>query len=118
MLNHNILIFASKDTSGNTVPLSFTFNNNITGSGTPYQASEFEATGVQESVKWTVNEYPGGGGTSGALDEILESGNRSQFDTWQFFKVIGLRGTVGKVLITNEDSTNTGTISTAFLRIV
>jgi len=119
MINHDILIFASLDASGDNVPLSFTFNNSIAAlTGTPYKAGEFTTAGIQESVKWTVNEYPGTGGTSGALDEILESGNKTQYDAWQFFKVIGLRGTVGKVLITNEDGADAGSISTAYLRLV
>jgi len=119
MINHDILIFASLDASGNNVPLYFQWNNSISAiSRTPYNATEFAATGVKESVKWLVNEYPGTGGASGSLDEILESGNITQSTNWQFFKVIGLRGTVGKILFFNQDSTDAGTISTAYLRLV
>jgi len=119
MLNHDILIFATLDASGNNVPLYFEWNNSIAGiSRSPYNATEFSATGVKESVKWTVNEYPGTGGASGSLDEILESGNRTNYTTWQFFKLIGMRGTVGKILITNSDGSNAGTVSSAYLRLV
>jgi len=119
MLNHDILIFATLDASGNNVPLYFEWNNSIAGiSRSPYNATEFAATGVKESVKWTVNEYPGSGGISGSLDEILESGNRTNYTTWQFFKLIGMRGTVGKILITNSDGANAGTVSSAYLRLV
>ena len=119
MINHDILIFACLDASGNNVGLSFAFTNSIANlTGTPYKATEFQSTGVQETEKWNVNEYPGTGGTSGALDEILESGTITQRSAWQFFKVIGLRGTVGKVLITNEEASDAGTISTAYLRLV
>jgi len=119
MITHDILIFASLDASGNNVPLYFQWNNSIAALlGTPYNAPEFAGTGVKESVKWLVNEYPGTGGTSGALDEILESGNITQSTNWQFFKLIGLRGTVGKILFYNQDGSNAGTISTAFLRLV
>ena len=119
MFNHDILIVASMDASGNNVPLSFKFENSIAAiSRTPYNAAEFSSIGIKESVAWTVNEYPGTGGSSGALDEILFSGNRTQYAEWQFYKVIGLRGTVGRLGITNEDGANAGTISTAFLRLV
>jgi len=119
MINHDILIFASLDASGNNVPLYFQWNNSIAAiSRTPYNATEFAATGVKESVKWLVNEYPGTGGASGSLDEILESGNITQSTNWQFFKLIGLRGTVGKILFFNQDSSDAGTISTAYLRLV
>jgi len=119
MVNHEILIFASIDTSGNNVPLYFEWNNSIDAiERTPYNATEFLTTGIKESVKWTVNEYPGTGGASGSLDEILESGNQTQSTNWQFFKVIGMRGTVGKILITNQDGSDAGIISTAYLRLV
>jgi hypothetical protein len=120
MLNHDILIVASFDSTGNNVPLSFAFNNAIAGltSSSPYLAGPFQATGVREPVIWKVNEYPGSGGTSGALDEILYSGTVTQYDAWGFFKVIGLRGTVGKLLIANTHGSNAGAISTAYLRIV
>jgi len=119
MINHEILIFASLDASGNNVPLYFQFNNSLAAiSRTPYNATEFAATGVSEAVKWNVNEYPGGGGASGSLDEILESGNITQSTNWQFFKVIGMRGTVGKMLIYNQDSSDAGTISTAYMRLL
>ena len=119
MISHEILIFATLDASGNNVPLYFEWNNSIAAiSRTPYNATEFAATGVKESVKWRVKEYPGTGGTSGALDEILESGNQTQSTDWQFFKLIGMRGTVGKILITNQDGADAGTISSAYLRIV
>jgi len=119
MLNHEILIFGSLDASGNNVPLYFEWNNSIAGiTRSPYNAGEFTATGVKESVKWNVNEYPGTGGASGSLDDILQSGNQTQSTNWQFFKVIGLRGTVGKILISNQDSSDAGTLSTAYLRLV
>jgi len=119
MFNHDILIVASLDSSGNNVPLSFKFENSIAGiTRSPYNAGEFTTTGVKESVVWTVNEYPGTGGSSGALDEILLSGNRTNYAEWQFYKVIGLRGTVGRLGITNEDGADAGIISTAYLRLV
>ena len=119
MLNHDILIVASRDASGDNVPLSFTYENSIAGiTRTPFNASEFATTGVQGSVKWSVNEYPGTGGSSGALDEILLSGNKTQYAAWGFFKVIGLRGTVGNLGITNEDGADAGIISTAYLRLI
>lgn len=119
MLKHDILIVASMDASGDNVPLSFRFENGVAGiTSSPFTAGEFTTTGVQGSVVWTVNEYPGTGGSSGALDEILLSGDKAQFAAWGFFKVIGLRGTVGKLGITNEDGADAGVISTAYLRLV
>ena len=117
MFNHDILIVASFDASGNNVPLTFSYNNAIAALTTsPYLA--FQTTGVREPVMWKVNEYPGTGGVSGDLDEIVRTGNVTQYTTWQFFKLIGLRGTVGKLLIGNADGANAGTISTAYLRLV
>ena len=119
MLNHDILIVALRDASTDNVPLSFKFENSIAAiSSTPYNVSEFSSIGIKESVIWTVNEYPGTGGTSGALDEILRTGNTTQYVEWQFYKVIGLRGTVGRLGITNEDGANAGMISTAYLLLV
>lgn len=119
MLNHDILIFATLDASGNNVPLQFEWMNSIAGiTRSPYNAGEFTATGVQESAKWKANEYPGHGTGGGALDEILDSGNQTQTTSWQFFKLIGVRGTVGKMLITNQHGSDAGTISTAYLRLV
>jgi len=120
MLSHDILIVASLDSSGNNVPLFFAYNNGIAGvtRSSPYLAGPFQATGVRDAAIWRVNEYPGTGGTSGALDEILYSGNTTQYTSWSFFKTIGLRGTVGKLLITNADGSDAGTISTAYLRLV
>ena len=119
MLNHDTLIIASLDASGNNVSLYYEWMNAIAGiSGTPYNAGEFSAAGVREANAWTVNEYTGSGGSSGALDEILKSGDRTNYATWTFIKVIGVRGTVGKILITNTDGANAGTISTAYLRLV
>ena len=67
---------------------------------------------------WKVNEYPGTGGVSGDLDEIVRTGDVTQYTKWQFFKLIGMRGTVGKLLIINTHGSNAGTISTAYLRLV
>jgi len=118
MLNHDLLIVAVKDSSGDDIDFSVQWRNDLVGATGPYTAPIFSDDGVNTGNAWHVNEYPGSGGLSGGWDEILATGNELATETWKFYKVIGLRGTLGQVYLYNGDGSDTGIISTAYLRLV
>jgi len=111
MINHDILIIAIVDTSGNTINVDMCVDNPTTLSG-PY--SPFADIGVNGSQKWSLNKNP----ESGSFINILSDDNNGLVATWQFYKIFNLRGTQIRFLIHNNDGSNAGTISTAYLRLV
>ena len=110
---------AVKDSSGNNILINYEYRNSITGvTSGPYNARQFLDDGVNGAYAWHVNEYPGSaGGTTGDWDEILSTTNQRAATSWEFYKIIGVYGTVGEIVLTNGEGANAGTISTAFLRI-
>jgi len=119
MLNHDMLIIAVKDSSGNNIIFSLHYNNDLVGATGPYTAPIFTDDGVNTGNAWHVNEYPGFSGSAGVWDEILNTdANENASTAWQFYKVIGLRGTLGQVYLLNGEGSDAGTISTAYLRLV
>jgi len=115
MLTHDILIFAILDSSGNAVNVDLILENPTTLLG-PY--TPFGDVGVNGDRNWMVNQYPAGGTGTGTLADIFFDGNETLTDTWEFIKVIGLRGTLGRLTIRSNEGADAGTISTAYLRLV
>ena len=111
MLNHDILILALLDTSGNTINVDIIANNPTTLSG-PY--APFADIGVNGSNRWRINKNDG----SGDLESLLNNGSEVLVATWQFYKIIQVRGTQIRLVIHNNDASNAGTISTAYMRVV
>jgi len=110
MLNHDILILAVLDSSGNNINVDLIAYNPTTLSG-PY--TPFQDVGVDGSMVWQLNKRE-----DDTLATILEDGSNGLAATWHFVKVFQLRGTQIRLLIHNNDGADTGTISTAYMRLV
>jgi len=111
MLNHNMLILAILDTSGNNINVDIFANNPTTVSG-PY--TPFADVGINGSEDWLINKKT----SDGELQYILHDTSYNVNGTWQFVKIIELRGTQIRMLIHNNEGADAGTISTAYLRLV
>jgi len=111
MLNHDMIILAILDTGGSNINVDFIAANPTTLSG-PY--TPFGDVGVNGAEVWTINKYPG----SGELQNILDNGSTALSTTWQFIKVVQLRGTQIRMIIHNNEGADAGVISTAYLRLV
>jgi len=111
MLNHDILIVAMLDSSGNNINVDICTDNptTLTGAYTP-----FAAVGVNGSFKWPLNKKT----DSGSLQPILADDDEALAATWQFYKIFNLRGTQLRFLIHSNEGSDAGTISTAYLRVV
>jgi len=112
MLNHDIMILAVLDSSGNGINIDVLANNPTTLSG-PY--TPFQDVGVNGDTNWSANAFRGGGESFTA---ILTDTSETLTATWQFYKVINLRGTQVRMVIHNNDGANVGTISTAYMRLL
>jgi len=110
MFNHDMMILAVLDSSGNDIDVDLFVMNPTTLSG-PY--TPFADVGVN-GKNWKINKNTGGGG----LVDIMIDGSETLDAEWQFYKIIQLRGTQIRMLIHNNDGSDTGTISTAYLRLV
>jgi len=111
MLRHEMLILAILDASGNNINVDLIANNPSTLSG-PY--TPFETVGVNGSQNWGIND----GSQNGTLKPILKDTDEGLADTWEFYKIINLRGTQIRFVIHNNDGAAAGIISTAYLRLV
>jgi len=111
MLNHDILILAMLDSSGNGINVDIIANNPTTLSG-PY--TPFADVGVNGSFPWKINKKT----TDGDIIYIMFDPDEDLAATWQFFKIFQLRGTQLRMFIHNNEGANAGTISTAYLRLV
>ena len=114
MLKHNMVVVGILDSSGNTINVDLFYKNPTTLTG-PYNAPPFQAAGVNGSAFWLIND-PIGGTTT--LNAMLEDESNNLTAAWQFFKIIGVYGMPGRFIIHNNDGSNAGTISTAYLRLV
>jgi len=112
MLNHDIMILAILDSSGNNINVDLIAYNPTTPTG-PY--SPFADVGVNGSQIWKHNDYRGA--TESMLD-ILNDVSETLATTWEFYKVLHLRGTQLRLLIHNNEGADAGTISTAYMRLV
>jgi len=118
MLNHDILIIGILDSSGNAINVDLAWLLPSVGSG-PYSVFySGSQPGINGGVLWKVNEYPGHSAAAGSLDNILNDTGEDLAATWQFYKIIGLRGATGAVYIHSNEGSDAGTISTAYLRLV
>jgi len=111
MLNHDTFILAIVDTSGNAINIDLIADNPTTLSG-PY--TPFADIGVNGDRSWQINKS----NSDGLFRDILKDTSETLSATWQFFKIIDLRGTQIRMLIHNNEGVNAGTISTAYLRLV
>jgi len=111
MLQHDIMIFAIVDTSGNNINVDVCADNPTTVVG-PY--SPFADIGVNGDRTWLINKT----NNSGLFSEILSDSNENLAATWQFYKIKELRGTQLRFKIHNNEGADAGTISTAYLRLV
>jgi len=112
MLNHEIMMLAIVDTSGNNINTDIVAYNPTTLTG-PY--APFAELGVNGSylLKW--NGYPA---LVGEFAQALLDTAETLATTWQIYKVVNLRGTQIRLLIHNNEGADAGTISTAYLRLV
>jgi len=111
MLNHDMLILAALDSSGNAINVDLIVKNPTTLSG-PY--TPFADVGVNGAIAWKINKDTVGG----TLRDILGDTSEDLAATWQFYKIINLRGTQIRIKIHNNEGADAGTISTAYLRLV
>jgi len=115
MLKRDILIIAALDSSGNNVNVDFVWLNPDTPTG-PYNTPAFTTVGINGEKPWQSNKRTGGNAAD--FIYILDNGADNLAETWQFYKIIGLRGTVGNVQLRSNEGSDAGTISTAYLRLV
>ena len=113
MLEHDILILALLDASGNDINVDVMYRMNGSGSG-PYDVPFITDVGVNGG-NWQSSE-PGDG--SGNLGALLNDTSEALVNTWKFYKIGYLRGTLGLIEIRSNDGANTGTLSAAFMRLV
>jgi len=111
MLNHDSLILAILDSSGNNINVDVCAENPTTLTG-PY--TPFAAVGVNGSFTWKLNKAF----DDGDFVNLVSDGSENLTSTWQFWKVIQLRGTQIRFKIHNNEGADAGTISTAYLRLV
>jgi len=109
MLNHDFMMLAIVDTSGNAinVDLLWSLPTVLTGPYTP-----FTGLGVNGDDQWKENK------TGSALDFILRDTSEALVATWTIYKIVGLRGTQGRILIHNNEGADAGIISTAYMRLL
>jgi len=111
MFNHDMLIIAILDSSGNDINIDFLLNNPTILSG-PY--TPFADVGVNGNFNWKMNRYP----NSTVFNAFLVDTNEDLSDSWQFWKVHQLRGTQIRMVLRSNEGSDAGTISTAYLRLV
>lgn len=111
MLKHDILILAVLDSSSNNINVDILANNPTTLSG-PY--TPFQEVGVNGSLPWQMNKRL----TDGTYDNIFYDTDVNLEATWQFYKGKDFRGTSVRFVIHNNDGTDAGTISTAYMRLI
>jgi len=111
MLNHDMVILAMLDSSGNNINVDLIVKNPTTLTG-PY--TPFQDVGVDGSNLWQINEP----GLDSTFRNILNDGGSTLAATWQFYKIYKVRGTQIRMFIHNNEGANAGTISTAYLRLV
>jgi len=114
MLKHDIVIFAVSDTSGNAINVDLTYRLPATPTG-PYNNPIFTGSpGIAGGESWTTNKGTG----DGTFYELMRDTSTPLEANWQFYKIANLFGTVGTIEIHNNDGSNAGTISTAYMRLV
>jgi len=113
MLRHEMLILAVLDTGGNAINVDIIANNPSTLSG-PY--TPFEAVGVNGSQVWKYNKTTSA--NVSRLEAICNDNSEDLSAAWAFFKIINLRGTQVRLVIHNNEATDAGIVSTAYLRLV
>jgi len=109
MLNHEVMILAVVDTSGNNINVDLLWSLPTAPIG-PY--APFATLGINGSDQWKENK------SGSSLDFILRDTSEALVATWTLYKIVGLRGTQGRIVIHNNDGANAGTISTAYLRLL
>ena len=115
MLNHDFIILALLDSSGNSVNVDLIYTTAAAApADSPYNSTIFTDTGVN-SITWQSNDP---GDLTGILVDILADTSNGLANTWQFYKIGHLRGTLGRLQIRSNEGANTGTISSAYLRLV
>jgi len=115
MLNHDMLILAAVDTSGNNINVDLLALNATTLSG-PY--TPFADIGVNGAFPWKLNRLPTSSGSSETMVSLLYDTDETLAATWQFWKLYLFRGTQIRFVIHNNEGSNAGTVSTAYLRLV
>jgi len=115
MLKHDIMILALLDTSGNNINIDILGLNATTLTG-PY--APFSNVG-SSGESWTLNNAPSGTtATAGLLQYLLRDTDEDLTANWKFYKMFRLRGTQIQMRIHNNEGADTGTISTAYMRLV
>jgi len=118
MLNHDKLIFGILDSSGNDINVLMVWRLPATAFGPYLDFVSGSQPGIDGSLTWLVNEYPGAVSGAGSLEAIFNDTSSDLDATWQFFKIIGLGGTNGTINVHSNEGSQAGTISTAYLRLV
>jgi len=114
MLNHNFLIIALLDSSGNDINVDLDYKINGAAASGPYANPIFTDVGIS-GYDWVSND-PGDG--SGVLVPLLQDTNTDLVNTWRFFKIGYLKGTLGLIRVRSNEAADAGTLTAAFMRIV
>ena len=111
MVEHDIMILALLDSSGNNINVDLRILNPTTLTGV---YAPFASVGGFGSQFWETNKNT----ANGTLYEILNDTDVTLRTTWTFYKIEQLRGTQIRFVIHSNESADAGTISTAYLRLV
>jgi len=112
MLNHDKLILALLDSSGNAINVDVRYVNPATATG-PYANPTFDVAGIG-GAPWKINTHA----VDKDFEPILDDTDEDLAATWQFYKMVFALGTVGTFQIRSNEGADTGTISSAYLRLV
>ena len=112
MLNHDKVILAVLDSSGNAINVDIRYVNPATAFG-PYLNPTFDIAGIS-GAPWKINTHA----VDKDFEPILDDTDEDLGATWQFYKMVFALGTVGTFQIRSNEAADAGTISTAYLRLV
>jgi len=112
MLNHNQLLLAILDSSGNGINVDIFYRNPDTLIG-PYTI--FQDVGTEGGAGWKSSE-PGDG--AGTFSDILADTTEDLSNLWRFYKIGYMKGTLGTILIRSNEGADAGIISVATLRLI
>ena len=115
MLNHDMMILAILDSSGNDINVDI---NVMTAAAaptdSPYNAQPFLDTGMKLD-NWLSNDP---GDLTGNFQTILDDSDQPIYDTWSLFKTCPLARHSYAIAVKSNERVNTGTISTAYMRLI
>ena len=105
------------DSSGNDINVDVRYMiNGAAPVGSPYAVPFITDVGVNGAKEWSINQV--NSAASDTFFNILNDLSEGLVNTWQFYKIVGLFGTLGNMNIRSNEGANAGTVSACFMRLV